>query len=310
MFDSYVRLTSSIPIDARRYQTLALKSPETAINRYRGIENPLLQTLRDSSAAREKLDKHQRKVLDQQLQSTPPNNIAAISSLLDQGADPNVPHKGEINSLFYSAASAGEIPTLTLLLDRGALIDANGGPYHTAFKGAILENHYDAAVTLLERGANINHRDGFADITPLGLAIRDRHLDLVAMLLQYGADVNLHCVPMSSPVALVENMCMCSHKTQKPSCKKCPYAGEYREILAMLQAEGGTNSAKEMGTKAANWLAEAWTDGDKKYDSDPEVKKAMKGLEKAKQRKKDRARQKAEDEERYRNGMIAEARRR
>lgn len=81
----------------------------------------------------------------------------------------------------------------------------------------------------------------------------------------------------------------------------------------MLQAEGGTNSVNEMSIKAANWLAEAWTDGDQKYDSDPEVKKAMKSLEKAKQRKNERERkkaaEKAAEEARYRNGMIEESRR-
>jgi len=249
-------------------------------------------------AARAKLDKHQRNTLDQHLQATPPPDIATITSLLSQGADPNLHPKGKSTSPLYSAASAGEIPTLTLLLDAGALIDAQGGPYNTALKGAILANQQDSAVSLLERGANVNHRDGFADMTPLGLAARDRHLELVATLLEYGADANLHCAPLTSPVALIQNG-MCTHKTQKTSCKKCPFAGEYRQILAMLEAYGGTNSAKEMGTKAAKWLAETWKDAEKTYASDSDVRRAMKRLEKAKKRKKEReerARYRAEED--------------
>lgn len=68
-----------------------------------------------------------------------------------------------------------------------------------------------------------------------------------------------------------------------------------------------------MGSRGAEWLKEPWTEKDRKYDSDPDVKKAMKGLEKAKHKKKAReaiARDRAADEAMRRAGAAAEMSRR
>ena len=259
--------------------------------------------------ARAQLDKHKRKGLDESLQQAPPEDTKAVASLLDQGADPNAPRKGKSHSALYNAASAGAINTIIMLLECGAMIDADGGPYHTALKGAILRGQYDAMVTLLDKGADPNHKDGFADMTPLGLAIKERRKDMVAVLLQYGADVNKRVVIGVSPVAFVSTSCMCKHKTQKPSCKKCQYIPEWREIMAMLQAFGGTNSVDEAVEKLSNFLSSAWDDDGN--DSDPDVRKAKAELRKALAEKKAREAKKAEErrrreEEAHRLGVAQE----
>jgi len=93
----------------------------------------------------------------------------------------------------HMAIEHNKLEVATLLLERGANIDAHANNQHTPLNIAIFTNNLKAAQLLLEYGANINSRDD-KDRTPLHHAICYNHhtnsLKYVKFLLDKGADPN------------------------------------------------------------------------------------------------------------------------
>src|SRR5678816_938500 len=153
-------------------------------------------------------------------------SASMIAMLLDAGADANAPDPAGDTPLM-NVARVGRADAVTLLLDRGATIDAADGTYQqTALMVAIRENNPDIVKLLIARGASVNAKTrvgrapqwifpnsvpGFGHgigivrgglpprgarapipggMSPLLYAARDGRMDLVRMLLDAGANIN------------------------------------------------------------------------------------------------------------------------
>lgn len=119
--------------------------------------------------------------------------IDLVRLLLDRGADPDVGVRGDGTALIASAAS-GHTAVVTLLLDRGATVDmvvpGNENPLIQASEAG----HLAVVQTLVTRGADVHARvwalnpsGGGEWRTPLGMARRGGHADVVAFLISAGA---------------------------------------------------------------------------------------------------------------------------
>jgi ankyrin repeat protein len=119
---------------------------------------------------------------------------AVVKALLEKGADPetvgtaaHAPHFTPVQL----AASNGDNPTLQVLLDHGANIDAqNADSKHTALFLAVQKNRTDTVKLLLERGADANRR-GARGYTPLIQAATKGQTAIAQLLLEHGANPDL-----------------------------------------------------------------------------------------------------------------------
>jgi ankyrin repeat protein len=108
-----------------------------------------------------------------------------LALLLDHGAD--VQQKGLLGDTpLHDAAGQGYADAIELLLDHGADVNARSYGGGTPLHEAAQQGRLDAAATLLDRGADVNARSEYN--TPLSLAVRFFHKDVVALLLLHGAD--------------------------------------------------------------------------------------------------------------------------
>ncbi|KAL9614732.1 MAG: hypothetical protein Q9167_000801 [Letrouitia subvulpina] len=148
-----------------------------------------------------------------------------VQLLLDNGADPNL-QREKMGAALHIATKEGHVTIMRSLIERGAAIETVSWEYGTPLYAAskhkssmaievLLENGADpntasdeyggalysasennslaALQLLLEAGANIHvsvTRHGKAGCTPLQVAARQNHKDVVRMLIENGADVN------------------------------------------------------------------------------------------------------------------------
>jgi hypothetical protein len=143
--------------------------------------------------------------------------LDAVRLLLDRGADPNLAAPIDGIALIHAAAE-GHVDIVSLLLDRGASIDQTTPWDETALIRASGNGHLEVVKLLVARGADVNARaqavavtignipmtkkavkkDGTTQRaddtpkqgewnTPLGMAERGGHKDVVAFLLASGA---------------------------------------------------------------------------------------------------------------------------
>lgn len=115
------------------------------------------------------------------------NDIAQVTSLLRDKADPNITDKPTGETALHRAVFNRNSTICGMLLHSQADIEAYGG-YGTALHLAAVR---DIEITreLLERGAQVNryNPDG---LTPIALAATARQYDIVKLFLQFGGDIN------------------------------------------------------------------------------------------------------------------------
>ena len=121
--------------------------------------------------------------------------LPAVRLLLDRGADPNMIVRGDGSPLIM-AAREGHIDVIDLLLSRGASVDQVAPDDENALIQASGAGHLDVVKLLVAHGADVNARvwadSGFRQSdgewrTPLSMARRGRHEDVVAYLRSVGA---------------------------------------------------------------------------------------------------------------------------
>jgi ankyrin repeat protein len=114
-------------------------------------------------------------------------DLTSVRSLLQRGADPNARNGLQFTPLFIAAAS-GQTEVIEALLQAGAKRDAPS-PYGTALTFAALSGSVPSLKLLLARGADINpfRADG---ITVLMMVSRIGDAEIVRELLRRKADVN------------------------------------------------------------------------------------------------------------------------
>ena len=111
-----------------------------------------------------------------------------VSLLLDRGANINAVGK-ECGTALVVAAYGGKTQIVSLLLDRGAEINKAGDDYGTALAAAAFGGRIQMVSFLLDRGADINIVGGIYG-TALAAAAYGGRAQIVLLLLNRGADIN------------------------------------------------------------------------------------------------------------------------
>jgi bla regulator protein BlaR1 len=121
--------------------------------------------------------------------------LELVQLLLDRGADINLVVEGDGSPLIM-AAREGHLQIASLLLDRGAEIDRMAPGDENALIQASGEGHLEMVQLLVSRGADVNARSWAEQPysrgrgewrTPLSVAQREGHRDVVAFLRDRGA---------------------------------------------------------------------------------------------------------------------------
>ena len=125
------------------------------------------------------------------------NNATAVVRLLERGAAPNRVGEIDIEHVLHRAAYQGNEAMLTALLDHGFEVDAVDPENWTSLHMAAEQGHTDVVRLLIERGADLNTRNGIQEMgdgggnMPLHLAIHNGHTEVVRVLLeQEGIEVD------------------------------------------------------------------------------------------------------------------------
>ena len=116
--------------------------------------------------------------------------VEELGATLDEGLD--IQSKDESgDSLLHYAAEFNSNPRLiTLLLDRGAEIDALGWSM-TPLHLAALKNVAPVVALLLDRGADLMARASDSGYTPLHYAAENEDVEVLSLLLERGADATV-----------------------------------------------------------------------------------------------------------------------
>jgi ankyrin repeat protein len=124
------------------------------------------------------------------------DSAPTVRALLEKGADVRATNRFGVTAI-HTAAAAGEVQTLRLLLDRGADPDPKILPGPDAFvwgggrtplMWAALLGHEDCLKLLLEKGADVNATD-FLGTALIQASWRD-NIEIAKLLLEHGAKVD------------------------------------------------------------------------------------------------------------------------
>jgi ankyrin repeat protein len=109
---------------------------------------------------------------------------------------------GTSGSLVADAVQAGDTARLRDLLQSGTDVNAAQGDGMTALHWAALRNDVGSAEMLLYAGANVKASTRIGSHTPLALASRNGHGEMVKILLEAGADANQPTGSGATPLML------------------------------------------------------------------------------------------------------------
>jgi ankyrin repeat protein len=115
-------------------------------------------------------------------------NIDIATLLIERGADVNA-QGGEYGNALQAASLQGHTEVATLLIERGADINAQGGHFGTALQAASANGHTEVATLLIERGADVIAQGGVYG-TALQAASLQGYTEVATLLIERGADVN------------------------------------------------------------------------------------------------------------------------
>jgi ankyrin repeat protein len=110
----------------------------------------------------------------------------AVSSLLDVK-----PATIDVKDVYggaplYAASARGNHKIAALLLNNGAIVNAQGGKYGNALQAASAAGYYQTAALLLDNGANVNAQGGIYG-NALQAALTNYYAEVAGLLLQKGA---------------------------------------------------------------------------------------------------------------------------
>ena len=125
-------------------------------------------------------------------------NLELVKLLIDNNAtlEPVKAKGGTPASIpLVQAAVAGHLDVINALIDGGADTEAINFQHKGALLSAILENQPEAALLLMNRGANPENNT-FAEITPLMAATRREQVEVIKYLIEKNKlDPGVHSVP-------------------------------------------------------------------------------------------------------------------
>jgi len=114
-----------------------------------------------------------------------------VDTLLTQRASISRYNKLHLHTTLQVAAYYGRPDVVSLLLDRGAVIDVVTGYYGTALCAAAYSGNIELVLLLLDRGAYVNAIAGGHYGTALCAAASGSKMEVASLLLERGADVNI-----------------------------------------------------------------------------------------------------------------------
>ena len=95
--------------------------------------------------------------------------------------------KQELNDQMFEAVRKGDAAAVTALLDKGADVNAKFRYGQTALFKAAERGHVDVVKVLLDRGADVKVKDTFYGATATSWALDHSHVDVVKLLLDKDA---------------------------------------------------------------------------------------------------------------------------
>lgn len=96
--------------------------------------------------------------------------------------------KQELNDKLWEAARAGDAAAVTALLDKGAEVNAKFRYGATALFKAAERGHTEVVKVLLARGADVAVKDSFYGATAMTWALDNKHVEVVRALLEKDAE--------------------------------------------------------------------------------------------------------------------------
>lgn len=111
--------------------------------------------------------------------------LSLVALLFSQDAAPS---KQQLNDQLYEAVRKGDTAAVTALLDRGADVNAKFRYGATALFKAAERGHVEIAKVLIDRGADVKVKDTFYGATAMTWALDGGHINVVRMLLEKNAD--------------------------------------------------------------------------------------------------------------------------
>lgn len=109
--------------------------------------------------------------------------LTAAAALLDRGFPVDKNNWGYCTSALTEMAEVGAIDAMKLLLSRGADVNGHEHEDRPPLHAALCRHHQDAALLLIEHGAEVNRRDGCGK-TSLDYALDER---VIMKLVEAGA---------------------------------------------------------------------------------------------------------------------------
>lgn len=163
-------------------------------------------------------------------------SLACTRLLLERGADPRAGDGLERTPLHYASLAEGKVEHIQLLVARSADVDAMTGLQQTPLMFAAALNRLDAAIALLEAGADAKLGDG-KGTAPLHLASARGHADMVQLLLRRGADPHMPDGGGETPVSLAihsGSLKTLRHLLESGASTELPAGWELRMLLQAL----------------------------------------------------------------------------
>ncbi len=148
---------------------------------YRKILLLLLTLLFTAATGARAQASHRALLADEALLDSRVTATATTAAWLLQAAAQN--SKQELNDQLFEATRKGDAAAVTALLDRGADVNATFRYGTTALFKAAERGHLEVVKILLERGANVTVKDTFYGATAMTWALDNNHVEVVRALL-------------------------------------------------------------------------------------------------------------------------------
>jgi ankyrin repeat protein len=219
------------------------------------------------------------------------NDLSAVKSMLDKGADINAKEDSIGATALYEASFNGYTQLTGLLLERGAYVHVSTNEGFTPLHAASQQGHLEIVRMLINHGADISAQNN-NNTTPLHLAALKGRKEMVELLVNLGADIHaedrngltpLHSAAGGGDVATLETLISFGtdiNVRTNSNWSPLHYAAKYdrEEAFAFLVNKGAETDAigLDNGVQGATYYQLA-----RYYEKKHETSKAMLNYEKA-----------------------------